>query len=151
MTHTKLGRRFLTDENPVFWLRCALLVVATFSFIRAIRYGLGGERLPMAIEVVSSFVPIWVWGLAWGAAGICAVACIPKAWPGGSLPTICLSIGFAVGYTISWVTSYNGGDPINHADYVGANNYWTVPLVLICGYFGFTRALKKPAPPEEKP
>lgn len=143
--------RLPSDQNPVFWLRCALFVVATFCFVRSIRYGLGGEQLPVAIEAVSLYVPIWGWGIAWGIAGLFALACVPKAWPSGSGFAIALSVGFAVGYTYSWVSAWGSPDSPSHADYVGASNYWTVALLLVCGYFGFTRALKKPPPPFETP
>ncbi len=144
-------RRFFTDENPILWLRCALLVVAVFGIVRGIRYGIGREQLPMAVQVATRYVPVEVWGIAWGIAALIAILCVPKAYPGGSFPVICLCFGFAVGYTVSWLTSGYNGDPLSHADYVGASNYWTVGLLLICGYFGFMRALKKPGPPEDKP
>jgi hypothetical protein len=138
-----------TILDPVFWLRMALVFVAAFAFTRGWRYTMGREPVPMAIELITSGISVLVYGIAWFAACAMALLSIPKAWPGGSFPTIVLSLAFAFGFTISWLVALDSppGSP-GQTDYANASTYWTVLGLLTCGYFLSRAALKGSPLPE---
>lgn len=127
--------------SPTFQLRLALIVVGVFCMIRAVRFGIEREPLPHAIGFLTDGVSISVYAIAWAVAGLVAFGSIPKAWPGGSFGCILLSLAFAFGYTVSWLTAgqeLTAADRIaGVTDYVNASNYWTVLLLLGIGYFPF--------------
>lgn len=141
-----LSPRFLTEADPINWLRFALCFVAEFAFTRGWRYTIDREPIPAAVQLISANASVTAWGIAWFLACACAVASIPKAWPGGSLPTICLSLGFSLGFTISWVKSWGVPGGIGNvpgaADYTSAGLYWFVFGALSAGYFLALGAMK---------
>ncbi len=132
-----------TVDDPVFWLRIALVFVTEFAFIRGWRYSVEKEPVPMAIQLLTSGFSVSIYGALWFGAAAAALICIPKAWPGGSLPTIALSLAFAFGFTLSWISSWGGptGTP-GRGDYANASTYWLAVGLLSCGYFLSRKALR---------
>lgn len=140
-----------TILDPVFWLRVALVFVAAFAFTRGWRYTIGLEPVPLAIQLITSGVSVRFYGVAWFAAAAAALVSIPKAWPGGSFPTILLSLAFAFGFTLSWIGAFDlpPGSP-GQTDYANASTYWTVLGLLVAGYFLSRAALKGSPTPETR-
>lgn len=138
-------------DDPVFWLRLALVFVAAFGFTRGWRYAIAREPVPLGIQLISVNGSVLLWGFAWFLACALALASIPKAWPLGSLGVMALSVAFAYGFTLSWIGSAHlpPGSP-GRADYSNASTYWTVLGLLACGYALSRRALKgSPSPSQE--
>lgn len=130
-------------DDPVFWLRVALLFVTEFAFCRGWRYTIEREPIPMALTLISDGFSIAVYGSAWFLAALFALISIPKAWPGGSAMTIILSLVFAFAFTLSWISAW--GHPIGfpgRADYTNASTYWLSVGLLMCGYFLSRKALR---------
>lgn len=134
-------------DDPVFALRGALVFVAAFAFTRGWRYTVEREPVPMAIQIISPNGSVLFWGVLWFLACAVALAGIPRAWPLVSLGVVAVSLAFAFGFTITWLSSFDSppGSP-GRADYANASTYWTVLGLLAFGYVLARGALTKGTP-----
>lgn len=133
-------------DDPRFALRIIFLFVVEFAFTRGWRYSFDREPLPAGIQLISGDDPrlgALCWGIAWFAAAAVALGGIIGPWPFASIGVAVLSLSFALGFTLSWLTSHGEGP-----DYANAGTYWFVLGVLAFGYPLSRRALKRaPLPP----
>lgn len=115
-------------------VRLCLVVVAVFGLLRGIAYlpGVVGNDRPPGLVFLA--LPLWVYAVLWFIAGAIAVYGAITASARATFGVISMCGIWAVIYTLSWLGSIYGPQPMTR-DYLTANYYWTVALLLIGGRY----------------